>query len=131
MLGTTSDSKMYIYASAEDLPKVGTLYDKDNYISSIIARHYHGFTLAQIQLSTGYNQLGARVEINNAVRQFEIPESEDRYILYEEFCQLGSKQTDDGDLALTESMKESIYRVFDGASSYTDGMDVSLAVVNT
>lgn len=131
MLGTTSDSKMYIYASADDLPKVGTLYDKDNYISSIIARHYHGFTLAQIQLSTGYNQLGARVEINNAIRQFEIPEAEDRYILYEEFCQLGSKQTDDGDLALTESMKESIYRVFDGASSYTDGMDVSLAVVNT
>ena len=131
MLGTTSDSKMYIYASAEDLPKVGTLYDKDNYISSIIARHYHGFTLAQIQLSTGYNQLGARVEINNAIRQFEIPEAEDRYILYEEFCQLGSKQTDDGDLALTESMKESIYRVFDGAASYTNGMDVSLAVVNT
>lgn len=131
MLGTTSDSKMYIYASAEDLPKVGTLYDKDNYISSIIARHYYGFTLAQIQLSTGYNQLGARVEINNAIRQFEIPEAEDRYILYEEFCQLGSKQTDDGYLALTESMKESIYRVFDGAASYTDGMDVSLAVVNT
>lgn len=131
MLGTTSDSKMYIYSSADDIPKVGTLYDKDNYISSIIARHYHGFTLAQIQLSTGYNQLGARVEINNAIRQFEIPEAEDRYILYEEFCQLGSKQTDDGDLALTESMKESIYRVFDGASSYADGMDVSLAVVNT
>lgn len=131
MLGTTSDSKMYIYASAEDLPKVGTLYDKDNYISSIIARHYHGFTLAQIQLSTGYNQLGARVEINNAIRQFEIPEAEDRYILYEEFCQIGSKQTDDGDLALTENMKESIYRVFDGAASHTDGMDISLAVVNT
>lgn len=131
MLGTTSDSKMYIYASADDLPKVGTLYDKDNYISSIIARHYHGFTLAQIQLSTGYNQLGARVEINNAIRQFEIPEAEARYILYEEFCQIGSKQTDDGDLALTESMKESIYRVFDGAATYTDGMDVSLAVVNT
>ena len=131
MLGTTSDSKMYIYASAEDLPKVGTLYDKDNYISSIIARHYHGFTLAQIRLSTGYNQLGERVDINNAIRQFEIPEAEDRYILYEEFCQIGSKQTDDGDLALTENMKESIYRVFDGAAIYTDGMDVSLAVVNT
>ena len=128
MLGTTSDSVMYMFKRLEDVPEPGTLYDKDNYISSVTARVYHDFVLAKINLSTGYNQLGARVEINNAIRQFEIPGAEDRYTVLEEFVEIGKKTSDDANTAATAALKTEVLRAF---ASQSKGMDVSLAKVTT
>lgn len=128
MLGTTSDSVMYMFKRLEDVPEPGTLYDKDNYISSVTARVYHDFVLAKINLSTGYNQLGARVEINNAIRQFEIPGAEDRYTVLEEFVEIGKKTSDDANTAATSALKTEVLRAF---ASQSKGMDVSLAEVTT
>jgi hypothetical protein len=76
MMASSSEKVSYQFQRLEDVPNPGTLYDDDNYISSVTARVYHDFVMAELTLSTGYNQLGARVEINNAIRQFEIPAAE-------------------------------------------------------
>ena len=128
MMASSSDSMMYMFRRLEDVPKPGTLYDDDNYISSVTARVYHDFVLANITLSTGYNQLGARVEINNAIRQFEIPASEDRYTVLEEFCEIGVKTADDANTAMTAALRTEVLRAF---ASQSGGKDVSLAEVTT
>lgn len=128
MMASSSDSVMYMFKRLEDVPNPGTLYDDNNYISSVTARVYHDFVLANITLSTGYNQLGARVEINNAIRQFEIPAAEDRYTVLEEFCEIGAKTADDGNTAMTAALRTEVMRAF---SSQAGGKDVSLAEVTT
>jgi hypothetical protein len=128
MMASSSDSMMYMFRRLEDVPNPGTLYDNDNYISSVTARVYHDFVLANITLSTGYNQLGARVEINNAIRQFEIPAAEDRYTVLEEFCEIGTKTADDANTAMTAALRTEVLRAF---ASQAKGMDVSLAEVTT
>jgi hypothetical protein len=128
MMASSSDSMMYMFRRLEDVPKPGTLYNDDNYISSVTARVYHDFVLASITLSTGYNQLGARVEINNAIRQFEIPASEDRYTVLEEFCEIGTKTADDANTAMTAALRTEVLRAF---ASQSGGKDVSLAEVTT
>ena len=128
MMASSSDSMMYMFKRLEDIPAAGTLYDDDNYISSITARVYHDYVLANIALSKGYNQLGARVEINNAIRQFEIPSSEDRYTVLEEFCEIGTKTADDANTAMTAALRTEVLRAF---ASQAKGMDVSLAEVTT
>ena len=128
MMASSSDSMMYMFRRLEDVPNPGTLYDDDNYISSVTARVYHDFVFANITLSTGYNQLGARVEINNAIRQFEIPAAEDRYTVLEEFCEIGVKTADDANTAMTAALRTEVLRAF---SSQPGGKDVSLAEVTT
>lgn len=128
MMASSSDSMMYMFRRLEDVPNPGTLYDDDNYISSVTARVYHDFVLANISLSTGYNQLGARVEINNAIRQFEIPAAEDRYTVLEEFCEIGNKTDNDANTAMTAALRTEVLRAF---SSQSGGKDVSLAEVTT
>ena len=128
MMSKADEVVQYRFRRVEDMPEVGTLYDDDRYISSITARVYHDFVLAQLNLSAGYNELGARVEINNAIRQFEIPASEDRYTNLEEFCIVGKKMDDDPYTALTAAMKAEVMRAF---VAQTASADVSLALVET
>lgn len=128
MMASSSDSMTYMFRRLEDVPAPGTLYDDDNYISSVTARVYHDFVLAAITLSTGYNQLGSRVEINNAIRQFEIPAAEDRYTVLEEFCEIGRKTSDDTDTAMTSALRNEVLKAFGPQYS---GADVSLAEVTT
>lgn len=128
MMSKADEVVQYRFRRVDDMPEVGTLYDDDRYISSITARVYHDFVLAQLNLSAGYNELGARVEINNAIRQFEIPASEDRYTNLEEFCIVGKKMDDDPDTALTDAMKAEVMRSF---VAQTASADVSLALVET
>ena len=128
MMGNASETVNYIFKRPEDLPEAGELYDDDRYISSITARVYHDFVLAQISLSKGYNELGSRVEINNAIRQFEIPASEDRYTVLEEFVEIGKKTSDDANTAATASLRNEVIRAF---GSQSKGKDVSVAMVTT
>lgn len=128
MMGNASERVNYIFKRPEDLPEAGELYDDDHYISSITERVYHDFVLAQISLSKGYNELGSRVEINNAIRQFEIPAAEDRYTVLEEFCEIGVRTADDGNLAMTSALRTEVLQAF---GSQAPGRDVSLAEVTT
>ena len=126
MMANTTDTVMYMFPRLDDVPRAGTLYDHDRYISSIACRVYPDFVIAQMALSVGYNELGAYVETNNAIRQFEIPASEDRYVILDEFCFIGEKGIDDLNTAAT-GLKEQVLRAFSSDSP----CDVSLALVNT
>lgn len=128
MMSKPADRVMYMFQHLEDIPTPGTLYDDERYISSVTARCYHDFVLAEITLAAGYNELGSRVEINNAIRQFEIPASEDRYTVLEEFCEIGQKTSDDANTAATASLRNEVIRAF---GSQSKGKDVSVAMVTT
>ena len=128
MMCGSSEKAAYEFQLLEDVPNPGVLYDDDHYISSVTARVYHDFVTAELTLSKGYNQLGARVEINNAIRQFEIPASEDRYTVLEEFVEIGKKTSDDANTAATASLRNEVIRAF---GSQTQGKDVSVALVTT
>ena len=128
MMSKPADRVMYMFQRLEDIPTPGTLYDDERYISSVTARCYHDFVLAEITLAAGYNELGSRVEINNAIRQFEIPASEDRYTVLEEFCEIGTKTADDANTAATSSLRNEVIRAF---GSQSKGKDVSVALVTT
>lgn len=128
MMSKPADRVMYMFQYLEDIPTPGTLYDDERYISSITARCYHDYVLAEITLAAGYNELASRVEINNAIRQFEIPASEDRYTVLEEFVEIGKKTSDDANTAATASLRNEVIRAF---GSQTQGKDVSVALVTT
>lgn len=129
MMSNTSDTVTYLFRRVEDLPRAGTLYDDDRYITSITARIYNDFVVAQMSLAEDYNELGEFVEVNNAIRQFEIPESEDRYTVLEEFCMVSSTPHDDDEnTAATSALKNAI---LGGLSAGAKGNDASLAMVDT
>lgn len=108
MLGTTSDSVTYVFPTLGDVPKAGLLYDEDDYISTVSTRVYGDFVISQIGLSTGYNELGGYVELNNQIRQFEIPDSNDRYTHFEEFCIIGDNVGDDENLCFAEELRGAV-----------------------
>lgn len=129
MMGNTADTVTYMFKRMEDIPKAGTLYDDERYITSITARIYNDFVLAQMTLAEGYNELGAFVEVNNAIRQFEIPDSEDRYTVLEEFCLVSeAKSGDDSNTAATQALKDSIIA---GLGYQASAKDTSLAMAYT
>ena len=129
MTGNASNTVTYMFKRMEDVPKAGTLYDDERYISSVTARLYNDFVVAQMTLTKGYNELGAFVETPNPIRQFEIPAAEDRYTLIEEFCLVSDNgnQSDMNTMA-TEAMRKAIA---DGFGDHAGGLDVSVAKVTT
>ena len=128
MMSKADEAVQYRFRRPEDIPEPGMLYDDDRYISSVTARVYHDFVLAQLNLSAGYNEMGARVEIHNAIRQFEIPAAEDRYTTLEEFVVIGKQDTDDNGLAMNDAMKSAILAAF---ADYKDTKDITLSLATT
>ena len=128
MMSKADEVVQYRFRRPEDIPEPGMLYDDDRYISSVTARVYHDFVLAQLNLSAGYNEMGARVEIHNAIRQFEIPAAEDRYTTLEEFVVIGKQDTDDNGLAMKDDMKTAILAAF---ADYKETEDVTLSLATT
>ena len=94
MLGTTTRNVKYIFKNVNDMPKVGER-DGLDYISSITAEVNRDYILADIALSTQYNQLGAYVQIPNDFRLYEITTEHDRYILTEDFINISENSFQD------------------------------------
>ena len=104
MMGTTSASAMWMFRKYSDVPKAGLLYDDENYISSVTTRIYKDFCVSQISLSTGYNELGSYADVNNLIRQYEIPSGEERFTVLEEFCDISSHKNGGEDTAAAVSV---------------------------
>ncbi len=92
MLGNSTDAKMYIFPSLEDIPKAGTMYDSKEFISLITTRVFPDYCLSRIDFSTNYNNQGAFVQMKTGIRQYEIPAGQDRCTLIEEFCVIGQDE---------------------------------------
>lgn len=92
MLGNATESKLYIFPSLEDLPKGGQMYDRKKFISLVTTKVFPDYCLSQIDLAENYNALGAFVQMKTGIRQYEIPQGQDRCTLLEEFCVIGKDE---------------------------------------
>lgn len=96
-MGNVAKTKMYILPSLDLLPKCGTLFDKDYYISVVKYEVYPNFIKCELGLSKNFNNKSAYVEINSQLEFFEYDRNItiDRYVVYEDFCEVGD-DTDTG-----------------------------------
>ena len=95
-LGNVEKTKMYILPTFDLIPKCGTLFDKDYYISVVKYEVYPNFIKCELGLSKNYNNKSAYVEINSQLEFFEYNRNIiiDRYVVYEEFCEVGTDNND-------------------------------------
>ena len=95
-LGNVEKTKMYILPTFDLIPKCGTLFDKDYYISIVKYEVYPNFIKCELGLSKNYNNKSAYVEINSQLEFFEYNRNIiiDRYVVYEEFCEVGVDNND-------------------------------------
>lgn len=92
MLANATESKLYIFPSLEDIPKGGQMYDRKKFISLVTTKVFPDYCLSQIDLAENYNALGAFVQMKTGIRQYEIPQGQDRCTLLEEFCVIGKDE---------------------------------------
>lgn len=92
MLGNATESKLYIFPSLEDIPKGGQMYDRKKFISLVTTKVFPDYCLSQIDLAENYNAHGAFVQMKTGIRQYEIPQGQDRCTLLEEFCVIGKDE---------------------------------------
>lgn len=107
-LGNVVKTKMYILPTFDLIPKCGTLFDKDYYISVVKYEVYPNFIKCEVGLSKNYNNKSAYVEINSQLEFFEYNRNItiDRYVVYEEFCEIMDEITkveDNRDTLITEA----------------------------
>lgn len=128
MLGNATESKLYIFPSLEDIPKGGQMYDRKKFISLVTTKVFPDYCLSQIDLAENYNALGAFVQMKTGIRQYEIPQGQDRCTLLEEFCVIGKKEnTDDEKMLCTPLMKGETMQAFGIAAP----KDITTAWVQT
>lgn len=129
MQGTTTETVTFCVADGVTVPDPGTLWDENTYIGTVTEQHFQRWRLVEIGLSTAYNNLGARVEVGNAIRQYEIPASEDRYIAIHEFLRItDTPAASDEDAMATAFVPQSVAALLtDG----TGGRDINLARCRT
>lgn len=93
----------FLFRSLSDLPKVGTMYNANTYISEISFELYPYFVKASLSLSEHYNRLGQRVEVPNQIRQYEIDVNnvQDRSVLYTDVCTISETLASEDDSLLS------------------------------
>ena len=128
MMGNATKTRMYLYKDLKDVPTAGLLFDEDHYISSVTTRVFPGHCVCQVDLSANYNDLGAYAELKTDIRQYEIPQGEDRFTLLEEYCVIGKKEINDLNTLCTDTLKENVMRSFEALMKTED---ISAAEVKT
>lgn len=116
-LGNIEKTKMYILPTFDLIPRCGTLFDKDYYISVVKYEVYPNFIKCELGLSKNYNNKSAYVEINSQLEFFEYNRNItiDRYIVYEDFCEVGYNSSADKKALITDAGIDKF------ANSFVDG----------
>ena len=111
-MGAAARKKTFLFGQSEHLPKVGTLYSDDVYITEITYERNPYYTKATLTLSEKFNQLGQHVEVSNAVREYEISTKNifNRNIVYADFCTISRSAFNGKPSILTEDAKKAIIR---------------------
>lgn len=130
MLPSASKSCAWLFKDAGSIPEPGKLID-GQYISVVTARIYPAYCEAQIDTVKGYNELGSYVELPTAFRQYEIPDSLERFTVLDEFVYISeTAEADDADTICSEQLKAAVADALDGVTG-TIARRVSLASVTT
>lgn len=120
MLANATESKLYIFPSLDDLPKGGQMYDRKKFISLVTTKVFPDYCLSQIDLAENYNALGAFVQMKTGIRQYEIPQGQDRCTLLEEFCVIGKYEGNDEKALCRPQMRERTMNAFTAAPNVED-----------
>ena len=131
MLGNATESKLYIFPGIEDIPKGGQMYDRKKFISLVTTKVFPDYCLSQIDLAENYTALGAFVQMKTGIRQYEIPQGQDRCTLLEEFCVIGKDEhiTREIDMLCQTVMCEETMKSF--YSTNQEAKDITTAYINT
>lgn len=130
MLPSASRSSAWLFKDAGSIPEPGKLID-GQYISVVTARIYPAYCEVQIDTVKGYNELGSYVELPTAFRQYEIPDSLERFTVLDEFVYISeTAEADDLDTICSEQLKAAVADALDGVTG-TIARRVSLASVTT
>lgn len=130
MLPSASRSSAWLFKDAGSIPEPGKLID-GQYISVVTSRIYPAYCEAQIDTVKGYNELGTYVELPTAFRQYEIPDSLERFTVLDEFVYISdTSEADDADTICSEQLKAAVADALDGVTG-TIARRVSLASVTT
>lgn len=130
MLPSASRSSAWLFKDAGSIPEPGKLID-GQYISVVTARIYPAYCEVQIDTVKGYNELGSYVELPTAFRQYEIPDSLERFTVLDEFVYISeTAEADDADTICSEQLKAAVADALDGVTG-TIARRVSLASVTT
>ena len=130
MLPSASKSCAWLFKDAGSIPGPGKLID-GQYISVVTARVYPAYCEAQIDTVKGYNELGTYVELPTAFRQYEIPDSLERFTVLDEFVYISdNSEADEADTICSEQLKAAVADALDGVTG-TIARRVSLASVTT
>lgn len=86
-LGNVEKTYTYHLAFLSDIPKVGTLFDKDYYISAVSTEVLPQYIRCTIGLSKDFNRLSEYVGISSNKRMWEVSEkmSQERQSIYTEY----------------------------------------------
>lgn len=130
MLPSASRSCAWLFKDAGSIPEPGKLID-GQYISVVTTRIYPAYCEAQIDTVKGYNELGTYVELPTAFRQYEIPDSLERFTVLDEFVYISeTAEADDAETICSEQLKAAVADALDGVTG-TIARRVSLASVTT
>lgn len=130
MLPSASKSCAWLFKDAGSIPEPGKLID-GQYISVVTTRVYPAYCEAQIDTVKGYNELGSYVELPTAFRQYEIPDSLERFTVLDEFVYISeTAEADEADTICSEQLKAAVADALDGVTG-TIARRVSLASVTT
>lgn len=130
MLPSASRSCAWLFKDAGSVPEPGKLID-GQYISVVTARIYPAYCEAQIDTVKRYNELGSYVELPTAFRQYEIPDSLERFTVLDEFVYISaSAEADEADTICSEQLKAAVADALDDVTG-TIARRVSLASVTT
>lgn len=98
-LGNIEKTYTYHLAFLSDIPKVGTLFDDNYYISSVYTEILQSVIKCTVGLSKDFNRLSQYVGISSNKRMWEVSEkqSQQRQSLYTEYLKVSMKDTAESD----------------------------------
>lgn len=93
--GNEEQNKMFILPKIDNDLKCGIMFKNNVYISLIKKEIYQNFILYELGLTKNYTNENARIEVNNQQRFYAIDNKKlfDRYLIFEEFCEIGTGDT--------------------------------------
>lgn len=97
-MGNVDKAVTFVRWGLSDIPKVGTLFDNDYYISTVSVEVQPFTTKVQLGLSKDFNRLSAYIGINSLKRFYEVSErqSVESHISYRDYIVIGDSVESEG-----------------------------------
>lgn len=119
-LGNVEISKTYNLARLTQIPKAGTLYNEDYYISAVAVEFLPTYIKCTIGLSKDFNRLSKYIGISSVKRYSEVSQGQalERSTLWREFIVVGDELEADTDGFTRDLMLEVIADTFTQSGGY-------------